>query len=79
MVAQWTLKEGVHIAVQRTVQLKNKKIEALIDVSRGGLETALTCEGLASPKGAYPLRQRWGHNFNRGKINIIDQLTSVNQ
>jgi hypothetical protein len=58
---------------------KIRKIEALIDVSGDGLETALTCEGLASPKGAYSLRQQLGQDFNRGKINIIDQLTSVNQ
>jgi hypothetical protein len=50
-----------------------------MDVFRGGLATALTCDGLASPKGAPTLRQKWSQDFNRGKINIIDQLTSVNQ
>jgi hypothetical protein len=50
-----------------------------IDVFRDSLETAFLCDGLASPKGVYSLRQKWSQDFNRGKINIIDQLTSVNQ
>lgn len=61
------------------MQFIYKKDRGPIDVFRGGLETALTCDGLASPQGAHALRQRWSQDFNRGKINIIDQLTSVNQ
>jgi hypothetical protein len=42
-----------------------------IDVARGGLETALTCDGLASPKGACSLRQPWSQDFNRGKSILL--------